>query len=60
VAVEDVLRRQAGCFDVIYLHRPSHTAQYTALARRYYPRARILHSSLAKLHQPPGRLAAAR
>jgi hypothetical protein len=33
-SVEDVLRRQAGCFDVLYLHRAEIAASYLALARR--------------------------
>jgi glycosyltransferase involved in cell wall biosynthesis len=47
--VEDVLRRQAGCFDVVYLHRASVATRYLALARHYMPRARILYS-IADLH----------
>jgi hypothetical protein len=41
-SVEAVLRRQAGCFDVIYLHGLANAARYQALARQYCPRARIL------------------
>jgi autotransporter passenger strand-loop-strand repeat protein len=48
-SVEDVLRRQAGCFDLIYLHRVDIAARYLALARVYAPRARILYS-VADLH----------
>jgi glycosyltransferase involved in cell wall biosynthesis len=47
--VEDVLRRQADCFDVVYLHRVSIATRYLGLARRYMPRARILYS-VADLH----------
>ncbi len=47
--VEDVLRRQAGCFDVVYLHRVQIAARYLALAREYLPRARLLYS-VADLH----------
>ena len=47
--VEDVLRRQADCFDVIYLHRVSNAAKYLCLARQHCPRARILFS-VADLH----------
>ncbi len=43
-SVEDVLRRQAGCFDVIYLHRGSIAARYLALARTHQPRARIIYA----------------
>ncbi len=48
-AVEDVLRRQAMCFDLIYLHRVATAAQYLALARRCNPQARIIYS-VADLH----------
>jgi glycosyltransferase involved in cell wall biosynthesis len=48
-SVEDVMRRQARCFDAIYLHRVSNASRYLALARRYFPRARILYS-VADLH----------
>jgi hypothetical protein len=41
-SVEAVLRRQAGCFDVIHLHGPANAARYQALARQYCPRARII------------------
>jgi glycosyltransferase involved in cell wall biosynthesis len=48
-SVEEVLRRQRDCFDVIYLHRVSNAAKYLALARRYGGKARILYS-VADLH----------
>ena len=48
-SVEDVLSRQSGCFDVIYLHRVANAAKYLALARHYCPHARILFS-VADLH----------
>jgi len=48
-SVEDVLRRQAGCFDVVYLHRAAVATNYLALARQYCPKARILYS-VADLH----------
>jgi len=47
--VEDVLRRQTGCFDVVYLHRAEMAARYLTLVRRYEPRARLLYS-VADLH----------
>ena len=47
--VEDVLCRQAGTFDLIYLHRLSNADRYLALARRYNPKARIVYS-VADLH----------
>jgi hypothetical protein len=34
-SVEEVLRRQADCFDVIYLHRVSNASKYLSLARQY-------------------------
>jgi hypothetical protein len=48
-SVEEVLRRQAYSFDVIYLHRISNASKYMALARQYCPKARILYS-VADLH----------
>jgi len=47
--VEDVLRQQAGLFDVIYLHRLSNASKYAALARQYCPDARLIYS-VADLH----------
>jgi glycosyltransferase involved in cell wall biosynthesis len=44
-----VLSRQAGCFDLIYLHRLSNASRYTALARQHCPRARLLYG-VAELH----------
>jgi hypothetical protein len=48
-SVEEVLRRQAGCFDVVYLHRVSVASAYLALVRQHCPQARILYS-VADLH----------
>ncbi|HEX7389593.1 MAG TPA: glycosyltransferase [Acidiphilium sp.] len=48
-SVEDVLRRQSACFDVVYLHREPVAARYLALTRHYMPRARIVYS-VADLH----------
>jgi glycosyltransferase involved in cell wall biosynthesis len=48
-SVEDVLRRQAGCFDVVYLHRAGVAERYLALARYYNPLARLLYS-VADVH----------
>jgi autotransporter passenger strand-loop-strand repeat protein len=48
-SVEEVLRRQAGCFDLIYLHRADMAERYMAVARHYCPQARILYS-VADLH----------
>jgi hypothetical protein len=41
-SVEDVLRRQAGYFDLIWLSSLSAAASYRALARQHCPRARIV------------------
>lgn len=48
-SVEAVLRRHAGQFDLIYLHRGSNAAHYMALARDCCPRARVVYS-VADLH----------
>lgn len=48
-SVEDLLRRQANCFDVVYMHRISTASAYMALARRHMPSARLLYS-VADLH----------
>lgn len=47
--VEDVLHRQAGSFDVVYLHRIGIATRYLALARHYQPGATVLYS-VADLH----------
>jgi glycosyltransferase involved in cell wall biosynthesis len=48
-SVEDVLSRQAGTFDLVYLHRAEVADRYLALARRWCRKARILYS-VADLH----------
>jgi len=48
-SAEGVLRRQADCFDVVYLHRAGIATRYLGLVRRTMPRARILYS-VADLH----------
>ena len=48
-SVEEVLRRQRDCFDVVYLHRADIAARYLSLARRYQPRGKLLYS-VADLH----------
>ena len=48
-SVEEVLRRQEFQFDMIYMHRVTNAAKYSALAREYHPRARIVFS-VADLH----------
>ncbi|MBE7210069.1 MAG: glycosyltransferase, partial [Gluconacetobacter diazotrophicus] len=47
--VEELLRRQSGCFDVVYLHRVGIAAAYGSLVRRTMPRARLLYG-VADLH----------
>ncbi len=41
-AVEEVLRRQRGEFDVVYLHGIAVAGRYLRLVRHYFPRARII------------------
>lgn len=48
-STEDVMRRQADTFDLVYLHRISNASKYLALARSYFPKARIVYS-VADLH----------
>jgi O-antigen biosynthesis protein len=48
-SVEDVLRRNAGRYDVVYLHRLSNAFAYAGLARQWCPRAHIVYS-VADLH----------
>jgi glycosyltransferase involved in cell wall biosynthesis len=48
-SVEDVLKRQATTFDVVYLHRVINARAYLALVQLYQPKARILYS-VADLH----------
>jgi glycosyltransferase involved in cell wall biosynthesis len=48
-SVEEILRRQSECFDLIYLHRLSNASRYIALARDYGGRAQVLYS-VADLH----------
>ncbi len=48
-SVEEVLRREAGGFEVVYLHRVNVAAAYTPLVRRTMPRAYLLYS-VADLH----------
>ncbi|BBK31727.1 glycosyl transferase family 4 [Stella humosa] len=43
-SVEELLRRRAGAFDLVYLYRASSAAGYLGLARRYCPGARIVFS----------------
>jgi glycosyltransferase involved in cell wall biosynthesis len=48
-SVEEVLRRQAGEFDLVYLHRIANAAKYAELARHHFPKARQIYS-VADLH----------
>jgi len=48
-SVEEVLRRHAGAYRLVYLHRLSVAAGYAALARQHQPQARLLYS-VADLH----------
>jgi glycosyltransferase involved in cell wall biosynthesis len=48
-SIEDVMARQAGAFDLVYLHRMTNGYRYGALARDYFPRARLIYS-VADLH----------
>ncbi|WP_240554519.1 Hint domain-containing protein [Acetobacter cibinongensis] len=49
VSLEDLLRKQADSFDVVYLHRQDIASRYLALVRCYQRRARVLYS-VADLH----------
>jgi glycosyltransferase involved in cell wall biosynthesis len=42
--VEDVLRRHAGSFDLVYLHRLASAERYLKLVQAYLPRARVVYS----------------
>ena len=48
-SIEEVLRRQAGEFDLVYLHRVSNALKYGELARHHNPKARRIFS-VADLH----------
>lgn len=48
-SVEEVLRRQVDCFDVVYMHRATIAQRYLPLVRQHMPRARVLYS-VADLH----------
>jgi hypothetical protein len=50
-SVEEVLRHQAGCFDVVYLRRAAMASRYLALVRDHCPRAHILCGA-ANLDRP--------
>jgi hypothetical protein len=48
-SIEDVLRRNAGAYELIYLHRLSNASAYAGLARQWCPHAHIVYS-VADLH----------
>jgi glycosyltransferase involved in cell wall biosynthesis len=48
-SVEEVLRRQAGEFDVVYLHRVTSASKYGELVATHFPKARRIYS-VADLH----------
>jgi glycosyltransferase involved in cell wall biosynthesis len=48
-SVEEVLRRNRGLFDLVYLHRLSNAETYAAMVRNWLPQARVLYS-VADLH----------
>ena len=48
-SVEEMLRRHAGRFDVVYLHRLGNAASYGSLVRQHCPRARLIYG-VADLH----------
>jgi glycosyltransferase involved in cell wall biosynthesis len=49
LSIEDVLQRNRGLFDIIYLHRIDNFSKYGFLCRHYFPAARIVYS-VADLH----------
>jgi glycosyltransferase involved in cell wall biosynthesis len=48
-SVEEVLRREADGFDLVYLHRAPVAADYLHLVRHHQPRTRLIYS-VADLH----------
>ncbi|GAL98849.1 glycosyltransferase [Acetobacter tropicalis NRIC 0312] len=48
-SVEDLLRRQAQSFDLVYLHRQSIATRYLPLVRQYQSKARVIYA-VADLH----------
>ena len=43
-SVEEILRRQAHEFDLVYLHRVSNASKYGELVTSYFPKARRIYS----------------
>jgi Tol biopolymer transport system component/glycosyltransferase involved in cell wall biosynthesis len=58
-SVEEVLARQSGGFDLVYLHRVSNASRYLNLARQHLPRARIVFGVADLQHVRIARQAAA-
>ena len=48
-SVEEVMRREAGEFDLVYFHKLDAASRYVALARHYMPKARRIYC-IADLH----------
>jgi len=48
-SVEEVLRRHAGGFELVYVHRAANAAAYSALVRQFQPRAKLVYG-VADLH----------
>ena len=48
-SIEELLAREAGRFDLVYLHRVGIAARYLPLVRHHQPKARLLYS-VADLH----------
>ncbi|GAL96272.1 glycosyltransferase [Acetobacter tropicalis NRIC 0312] len=48
-SVEDLLRRQAQSFDLVYLHRQDIATRYLPLVRQYQSKARVIYA-VADLH----------
>jgi autotransporter-associated beta strand protein len=48
-SVEEVLQRNAGAYELIYLHRLGNASAYAGLARHWCPRAHMVYS-VADLH----------
>jgi len=48
-SVEEVIRREAGSFDLVYLHRLSNASRYSPLMRQHCSNARLVYG-VADLH----------
>ncbi len=58
-SVEEVLRREAESFDLVYLHRGLTGERYLPLVRAHQPRARVIYSVADLYHLRVARQAAA-